>query len=277
MVLLRRLRTLSRYVTTFVLGFSNATFTDRHPRALSFSPFESEISRFESQLAVTTFDISQGSPWTRERVLRDRLLDGVKRCKPQADDLVIVSDCDEILKPSTLREMMVHPPAGLVHVRAAFFYSSHHFRVDEGEWPRPDVIRYGAIADTVTNYRSTNLTAPPAIAAVHCSYCFGSISEIIRKLQTFSHTEYSSGRWVDPGYTYARAACGYSLFTKELVVVDYDPHEMDIPASADYLSWRMPFTDLARFPLNPERIRMFAPCQNSRMDIVNGTFQPWAE
>jgi hypothetical protein len=277
LMLLIRLRTLHRYVTTFVLEFGSFTFSMRRPPTLSFSPFESEISTFASQLSINLFNCTGARSWQRERALRDHLLDAVNRLNPQPDDLLIVSDCDEIMRPSALRRIIRDPPIDVRHIRTKFFYYSLRYLVTGEEWIKPFVIRYGSIRRGFTRERLGADRAPAEFGAVHCSYCFGSISEIIRKLETFPHTEFSYGRFVDPNYIYACVACAKSMFRGRFKVVDYDPQEMDYPPSADYMSWRMPFKDMGTLPLNPERIRHFATCQNPRIDMVNGTLQPWVD
>jgi hypothetical protein len=203
-------------------------------------------------------------------------LDAVNQFNPQPDDLLIVGDCDEIMTPSALRRIIQDPPIGVRHIRPKFFYYSLRYLVAE-EWGMPFVIRYGSIRRGFTKERVSAPRGLKEFGAVHCSYCFGSISEIIRKLETFSHTEFSYGRFVDPNYIYACVACAKSMFKGQLEVVDYDPQEIDYPPSADHMSWRMPFKDMGTLPLNPERIHHFATCQNPRIDLVNGILQPWVD
>jgi hypothetical protein len=97
-LLLIRLRTLSAYVTAFILAFSNTSNSGRENRTLTFAPYESEIIVFQNQLRVHLTDVTQfGSrPWDREHGLRDYLLVCVRLEQPGAEDSLLQSDLDEI-------------------------------------------------------------------------------------------------------------------------------------------------------------------------------------
>jgi hypothetical protein len=112
----------------------------------------------------------------------------------------------------------------------------------------------------------------PGFNAIHCSYCFGSIREIIRKLETFPHFEYWTGKWVNPNYILARVACGLSLFDEKGGLFDLkekNNHELDLPPQAEFMGWRLPFVDLDQVELNISEVRRLAPC-NPPLQFVNG-------
>jgi hypothetical protein len=114
---------------------------------------------------------------------------------------------------------------------------------------------------------------PRRFGAVHCSYCFGSIREIIRKLETFPHTEFSSNIYVDPHYILARVACGHSLFEPDgrgfKYVPELDLNELDLPPAAEFMKWRLPFVDLHTMNLNITRVMSLALCK-PELKIVDG-------
>jgi hypothetical protein len=103
----------------------------------------------------------------------------------------------------------------------------------------------------------------PGFTAIHCSYCYGSIREIIRKLETFPHTEYSGGQWVDPNYILAKVVCGRSMFKKHdaFDLREMKRYELDLPPQAEFMGWRLPFMDLDKVELNASEIRRMAPCE----------------
>jgi beta-1,4-mannosyl-glycoprotein beta-1,4-N-acetylglucosaminyltransferase len=273
LILLTRLMTLSPHVTRFVLGFGNMTFSNRHPRAISFAPFAAEISRFSSQLTIAVLPVVESGAWIRENSLRNRLVDVLRQFGPSANDLILVCDLDEIPKPSVVVFLRSNPPSREIHLRARFFYYSLRYLVPE-EWIKPFAIRYGSINRDLTSIRlDSGGPVLPGTSVVHCSYCYGSLAEIIRKLETFPHLEYSAGVFVDPDRIYSRIACGWSMFTGPLQLVDYDPSEIIWPQQADHLAWRMPLKDLAKFPLDRNKILRFSKCGSPPMNFVNGTLQ----
>jgi beta-1,4-mannosyl-glycoprotein beta-1,4-N-acetylglucosaminyltransferase len=179
----------------------------------------------------------------------------------------MVSDVDEIPRPSAVRALVANPPRTYVMLRAHFFYYSLRY---EGEtvWVRNGVVRYGAIDRELGWYRAAIGNVVPGFNAVHCSYCFGTVREIIRKLETFPHYEYSAGKYVDPHYIIARVACGLSLFEEKggvFKVREKDLNELDLPRVAEFMGWRLPFTDLHTMNLNITKIRRLAKC---RPDLV---------
>jgi beta-1,4-mannosyl-glycoprotein beta-1,4-N-acetylglucosaminyltransferase len=277
LILLIRLRTLSPLVDYFVIGYSDTTFSGRHSRSLTYAPYDAQILAFSSKLFPLHFNMSRTdtNTWHREKASRHNLIEGVKLHHPAPNDVCIISDVDEIPKPSAIRFLIAHP-APVVLLAANFFYYSLRHRARQ-PWTKIGVVRYGSIDRPLGWFRGMpGVRVLPGIGGNHISYCFGYLSEIIRKLETFPHVEYSAGKYVDPNYIYARVACGQSLFEKRkrFETIDYHTHELDIPPEADHMSYRMPFKDLGDFPMNERKIRRWAVCP-IRMDWVNGKLQMW--
>jgi hypothetical protein len=214
--------------------------------------------------------------WHREKASRHHLIEGVKRQFPCPNDLVLISDCDEIPKPSAIRALLARPPKTYVVLRAKYFFYSLRYE-GRAVWIKNGVVRYGAINRPLGFYRGINGNVVKGFTAVHCSYCFGSIREIVRKLETFPHWEYSSGKYVKPEYILAQVACGKSLFEKKGGAFDLramDTNELDLPHAARFMGWRLPFTDLDKVDLNITEVYQWAPCQLN-LTIINGKVQPY--
>jgi beta-1,4-mannosyl-glycoprotein beta-1,4-N-acetylglucosaminyltransferase len=280
LILLIRLRTLSPIVHHFIIGYSTSTFSGRQSRPLHYAPYESQILEFSSQLLPLPFNMStvDDNTWHREKASRHHLLLGVRSLGPRPDDLCIISDADEIPKASAIRYLVQHPPSPAVQLRAHFFYYSMRHE-NPIPWIKIGVVRYGGIRVPFGHYRGMQgIPVLRGFKGVHCSYCFGHLKEVIRKLETFPHWEYSSGRFVDPNYIYAKVACGESLFpgSVKFKQVEYRTHELDLPVEADHLAWRMPFKDLHLFNLNVTAIEDWGrPCK-PRLDFVEGKLRHWA-
>jgi hypothetical protein len=277
LILLIRLRTLSPVVDYFVIGYSETTFSGRHCRPLTYAPYEAQIRSFSRKLVPLRFNMSRvdRNTWHREKASRHNLIEGVRAHGPARDDICIISDVDEIPKPSAIRFLIANP-APFVLLAANFFYYSLRYRA-RLPWTKIAVVRYGNIDRPVGWFRGMpGAPVLPGITGNHISYCFGYLREIIRKLETFPHFEYSAGKYVDPNYIYARVACAQSLFERgsQFQTVGYDTHELDLPPEADHMPFRMPFKDLGDFPMNETAIRTWAVCQ-IRMDWVDGKLQMW--
>jgi hypothetical protein len=93
------------------------------------------------------------------------------------------------------------------------------------------------------------------------------MADVFTKLRSFSHTEYSKGRFNDPNYVYARIACGYGVLPtrwkmpEKLTLVDFDAENIDLPDDPrfNFLKFRIGFKDLKKFRLNMTGIRTWKP------------------
>jgi beta-1,4-mannosyl-glycoprotein beta-1,4-N-acetylglucosaminyltransferase len=264
LTLLIRLRTLSPVVSAFILSWSNLTFSGLHSRELSFSPYETEISVFSDQLFPLQLNLERigSDPWARAHASHNYLIEGVKQQNPRPNDLVIVSDLDEVPMPLVVRDLIEHPPKTFVLLRSHFYYYSLRYE-STTVWIRNFVVRYGAIDRGLRDYRGAQGRGRvlPGFTAMHCSYCYGNISEIVRKLQTCQHTEYAHGKYVNPNYIISRILCAKSLFDNGgFRLVDMDKHGLDLPPQAEFMGWRLPFNGLDKMDLNISEIRHLAPC-----------------
>jgi beta-1,4-mannosyl-glycoprotein beta-1,4-N-acetylglucosaminyltransferase len=254
------------------MAYSNSTFSGRNHRPVTYAPYETEVSAFSWQLVPLKLSLEHVGhhSWDRESALRSYLIVGVNQQKPQPSDLVMLSDVDEIPMPSSVRYLIKHPPKTFVILRAHYFYYSLRYQ-PSNTWARSSVILYGAINHHLDWYRYAKATVLPGFNAVHCSYCSGSLREIIRKLKTFSHTEYSSGKWVDPNFIIARVLCRMALSDRSdrFNLMEMNRHELDLPPQAEFMGWRLPFADLNEIDLNISEIRRMAPC-NPLLKIVDG-------
>jgi beta-1,4-mannosyl-glycoprotein beta-1,4-N-acetylglucosaminyltransferase len=241
LVLLIRLRTLSPVVTTFILCYSEITHSGRRSIGLTYAPYENEISVFSKQLFPLVFDgRSAGSgAWDREKAQRHYLINGVKQQNPQPNDLVLISDVDEIPHPSAVRLVIAIPPKTFVTMRAHCYFYSMRYESDVF-WVRNTIIRYGAIDRELGRYRGLKSNLLPGFTAEHCSYCFGTIREVARKLQGFGHVEFSSGQFVGPHHILARVLCGRPIFDghSPYVLRELGEHELNLPPQAHFYGWR---------------------------------------
>jgi hypothetical protein len=126
-------------------------------------------------------------------------------------------------------------------------------------------------------YRTCRVPLESEYSVTHCSYCFPRVRDIIFKLETFPHLEFSSGQYVDPNYIVGRVVCGYSLFDPSpniIFAVDVEPSELDLPPEAAHMRWRLPFIDLAEIGVDLARVRSMALC-DPPLNVLNGTIQPY--
>lgn len=125
-----RLNTLYDTVDYFVITEANKTHTGKDKEYI----FEKNKERFEKfadkirYIKVEDFpdlenskESSDGNKWLYENYQRDAIMRGLQDCKP--DDVVIISDCDEIPNPETVKKYK-KGICSLLQYRFAFNYNS---------------------------------------------------------------------------------------------------------------------------------------------------------
>jgi beta-1,4-mannosyl-glycoprotein beta-1,4-N-acetylglucosaminyltransferase len=271
-----QLLTLSKYVDVFVIGHSNQSFTKRTQSPVSFSPFKQEIFAFSHQIVFLYIDLdrlplsrskwSNGTAWRREATARNHLIEGVKSRKPDPDDLIMLCDVDEIVTRSAISLIRQRPPVHYYNLQGLLFHYTFRWKV--GEWERPLVIRYGSLSAPLDDYKFVPFLFPlPGVLHYHCSFCFPKMSEVFRKLKSFSHTEYSRGQFTDPNYVFARIACGYGIIPprwkmpEKLTLVSHNESEIYLPKDRrfDFLRYRIGFKDLKDYQLTAAQIAAYKP------------------
>jgi hypothetical protein len=268
--------TLSKSVDNFVIGYSNQSFTNLIYSPISFSPFEEEIMTFSDQIVFVYIDFTKvplseskwdnGTAWRREATARNHLIEGVKQLQPDPDDIVMLCDVDEIVTRNAILLVRKRPPVHYYNLQGLLFHYS--FRWQVGEWERPLVIRFGSIQSPLDDYKFAPFLFPlPGVLHYHCSFCFPKMSDVIRKLRSFSHTEYSKGKFRDPNYVYGRIICGFGVLPPRwkmpemLTLVEFNPKDIILPNDArfDFLMYRIGFQDIPDFAMNATVIREYMP------------------
>jgi hypothetical protein len=270
------LLTVSPKVSKFILGFANVSFTDRDHSPVTYHPFESDIFAYSSQILFLFIDLltlpesksryRNTTAWHREATARNYLIEGVKRFSPLSDDLVLLCDVDEIPTRGALEVIRSHPPLHYYNLHGLLFHYS--FRWQVGEWNRPMVLRYGSIVRPLDDYKFMPFRVMlPGVLHYHCSFCSPTVAGILYKLASFSHTEYSEGRFTDPNYVYARIACGFGVLPRRwkmperLTLVDFDAANIFLPDDdrISFFRYRLGFMDLDNYSWNRQAITDYMP------------------
>lgn len=149
-------------------------------------------------------------PWARENAQRNAILLGLEDA--QAEDIVIVSDADEIQSPKGIergRQALQRHPAVVLCLKSYNYSREWH---DPTEWRGPIITTVGHLrSQTPQGLRNLRETLPRVPdAGEHLSW-FGGEAEIQRKLRSFAHSEFS-GLADDTASIRARVAAGEDLF-----------------------------------------------------------------
>ncbi|OWM74922.1 uncharacterized protein LOC116215463 [Punica granatum] len=188
-ILTLRWNELYPYVSQFVLLESNSTFTGI-PKRLLFAANRDKFKFVEPRLTYGTIGgrFKKGeNPFVEEayqRVALDQLL---KIAGIEDDDLLIMSDVDEIPSAHTinlLRWCDDIPP--ILHLQLRNYLYSFEFYKDSKSW-RASVHRYQTGNTLYAHYRQTDVLL--ADSGWHCSFCFRYISQFVFKMKAYSHCD----------------------------------------------------------------------------------------
>lgn len=186
-ILTIRWQELYPYITRFVLLESNSTFTGL-PKPLVFNINKEEFDFIKPRLTYGAIPgkFRKGkNPFVEEAYQRLALDELIKIAGIEDDDLLIMSDVDEIPSGHTINLLRwCDDIPQVLHLRLKNYLYSFEYLVDNKSW-RASVHRYQRGKTKYAHYRQTDDIL--ADSGWHCSFCFRRISEFIFKMKAYSH------------------------------------------------------------------------------------------
>lgn len=102
---------MNDFVDIFLIIVANTTFSGK-PLKISFSPFESFISKYREKIIF--YNISHPSScfstWCREKYQRNAAYNALKSLNIYNESIVIISDLDEIPTSDGMKYILNNPP-----------------------------------------------------------------------------------------------------------------------------------------------------------------------
>lgn len=203
-----RLGQMAPYVDYFVILESDRTFSDNQ-KSLYVEENWARFKPYHAQMIRRTMDLTTGdfkSAWNRESASRNAMFSQVVpfltgEQAASEDDVLLVSDVDEIFKPSTVHALRnCATPVRVTAVSKLMYYSFQW--LSELEWNHPQATLYRGEKgnDTVLpdDLRHNANDFKFIEGAWHCSYCFSTIKEMVEKIRSFSHTELDLPKFKEP-------------------------------------------------------------------------------
>lgn len=201
-----RMGQMAPSVDYFVILESDKTFTDK-PKPLHVQENWGRFAQHHAKMIRRTMDLTTGdfaNSWAREGASRDAMytqvipyLSGEEEAR--VGDVLLVADVDELFKPEALKVLRnCALPSKMTFSSRAFYYS-YQWLVDS-TWMHPQATTY-QLNDTVRPNALREHSNEHKIfveAGWHCSYCFSSLAEMIKKITSFSHTEMDQPQFKDP-------------------------------------------------------------------------------
>ena len=205
------------------------TFTGQR-QALHFAKSRHLFSRFSEQIIHVVLDHLEGQDtWAKEAFQRHRVFaEGLHQAgkEIQPGDIVTTTDVDEIPRPDVLLALKTcsgYPSDMKLECQIAYY----SFGLEGGSWTSAKV-NVWSIGLDAHNIRTKETQFTIEQGCWHCSYCFPRITDVINKLETFSHVEYNQLPYKDPGHIVAKTRAGVDLFDRDITYTQ----ALDIDAPA---------------------------------------------
>lgn len=257
-----RLHTLAPQVDFFVIIESPTTFTG-NPKPLHllqnwprFAPFHHKII-----YRIVQDPIQSARIWDHEDFLRNALFTHVfpdlvgTPQEANTDDVLVVSDMDEIPRPGTLVLLRLCAFPARLTLRSQFYYYSFQWRHRGSQWAHPDATLYRGAQTLLPNDLRQGLVRASAASGVfssfvkiplyslerywaratlhdaawHCSSCFSTLAEVLTKMSSFSHQGWNTAANRDERTIVERVRRGLDLFGREGEVYERVEGNGDLP------------------------------------------------
>ncbi|KAF3184837.1 hypothetical protein TWF225_005748 [Orbilia oligospora] len=230
-----RLGQMYDQVDYFVILEANLTFQDT-PKPLFVKESWDRFEKYHSKMIRHTLSIKGvkfENTWDREKFSRNAMYDQVVpylkgRQAPNMGDVILVSDVDEVPRPSTLTALRNCKFPKKLSLHSDMYYYGFQWR-KRGDWAFPQATFY----DGNNTVRPDDLrgTADSHLyrAAWHCSYCFSTIGEFVKKLNSFSHAELNRDTFKDTQQILQHVRDGIDLYNREGEQYDRIEDNPDVP------------------------------------------------
>lgn len=216
-ILQLRFETLYDVVDRFVIVEGKTTHSGK-PKELVF---QANLQRFHPWLNKVTYIVVEDFPvltewatitdrsWARERHQRDCIMRGLKDC--QDNDIVIISDCDEIPSAGAVAAVAKYQPGYSIRsLEMDLFYYDLNTKAKD-KWTEAKILTYEELKRlSPCGARYTKCDVIPN-AGRHLSY-FGGVEAVISKIENTAHQEYNTPEFKDPERIAAAIARGEDVF-----------------------------------------------------------------
>ncbi|KAK4111881.1 glycosyltransferase family 17 protein [Canariomyces notabilis] len=160
---------------------------------------------------------------------------------PNLGDVIVVSDVDEIPRPSTLAVLRECQFPRRLTLRSRFYYYSFQYLHRGVEWAHPQATYYQGLRETLLpNDLRLGIggiwpfkeweKADFWNASWHCSSCFETIGELLTKMGSFSHISMNAEQYRDRERIADRVRNGKDLWDREGEVYDRIENNLDVPS-----------------------------------------------
>lgn len=200
-----RLHELDKYVNKFVIVEGEYTFKG-DSKQLQFDI--TKFSKFKNKIIYTPCNLKPvANAWSNETNQRNYLKEGFRNLTIMSNDVVMLSDVDEIPDLTFLEHIKNE---GFFEVKTSF-HNFYYYNLEcrkKGKWPGTVIInakffqdKLNFNFDVIRNARHSfpliGKQGDYSSGGWHFSY-FGDENYIINKIKSFSHQEYNNEKYTNP-------------------------------------------------------------------------------
>jgi beta-1,4-mannosyl-glycoprotein beta-1,4-N-acetylglucosaminyltransferase len=204
---------------TFVVVEANETFTGE-PKPYHFDELPDWIDQWRDRIirVQTPFDTVDANPWKRERIQRNAILAGLELCEPDPDDVIIISDVDEVPRASVVGNY-----GEPVQLDVLQYFWKLNWQVPQhcNQGARPVMCAYKDLDKTPQEMRASTMRRIP-YGGWHFSF-LNSVENTQKKIEAFAHQEYNEVEYKERAKVLERIRDGIDPFDRfPLKHVDID-------------------------------------------------------
>jgi hypothetical protein len=226
-----RLKLLYDHVDKFVLVEARQTFMG-NPKPLHYQDNRGRFHEFEDKIVHVIIDLpitncTGGEQWTNEKFQRCAIGTQLHTMCLANDDMVIISDLDEIIDPTALAKAMLTKSQCFDLEQDFYYYNLHCKHLTK--WNKSKLVTYQEITKNSCEQIRFNTYPILSRAGWHLSY-FGDVEFIRNKIREFGHQEYNNDTYNTAERIQNALNQGTDLFGR-----NYVPMTIINPAVNDYL------------------------------------------
>jgi beta-1,4-mannosyl-glycoprotein beta-1,4-N-acetylglucosaminyltransferase len=206
-------------VDYFVLVEATKTFSNK-PKDLFYKNNAEQFTEYANKIIhVIVDDIPDGQDyqdnWKREAHQRNGISKGLARLDLNSEDLVLISDVDEVVDSNIIRTMVQNRIATILAINLVqYYYNLNCIALESCVVSK--VLPFGLInhfesIEHIRKYKAPLILNP---CGWHLSY-FGSTDFIINKIKSFSHQEYNNDEYLDGDKIKQLIAKGKDIFYRD--------------------------------------------------------------
>jgi len=175
------------------------------------------------------------STWDREHYQRRAIMDGLADYQP--NDIIIMSDCDEIVRKEVIQKYQVD--MGVCAIEMSLFYYKLDWQIEE-RWFKARIFPFSALfGKDMQSYRGKddyvyNMIIPNG--GWHFSF-LGDVKSVKQKIQAYSHSEFNNDYFTNDQHLEDAILNGKDIFRRNLhftKIIDFSNHPKYVQDNLQY-------------------------------------------